>query len=70
MRRNRRRIAFLAVAGFMNYWIAALLFVIALIVGTIGAFLIQGFVEGGDFSLMFALLKGVPKAIEWAVSAG
>jgi heat shock protein HtpX len=70
MRRNRRRIAFLAAAGFMNYWIAAILFVVGVTLGAIIAFIVQGITEGGDFALLFDLFRYIPKAIAWAIAAG
>jgi heat shock protein HtpX len=70
MRRNRRRITFLAAAGFLNYWIAALLFVVAVTVGAIVAFVVEGFAEGGDFELLFGLIRNIPKAIAWGLEAG
>jgi Zn-dependent protease with chaperone function len=70
MGRNRRRIAFLAIAGFLNYWIAALLFVVGVVLGTVVALIVQGFVEGADFSLLFDLIKHIPDGIAWAVAAG
>jgi Zn-dependent protease with chaperone function len=70
MARNRRRIAFLAVAGFMNYWIAALLFVVGVVLGTIVALIVQGFTEGADFTLLFDLIRHIPDGIRWAVAAG
>lgn len=70
MGRNRRRIAFLAIAGLMNYWIAALLLVVGVVVGTVVGLIVQGVLEGGDFTLVFDLIKHVPDGIEWAVAAG
>jgi Zn-dependent protease with chaperone function len=70
MGRNRRRIAFLALAGFLNYWIAAILFVLALVVGTTLALIVQGIAEGGDFELVWWLFRHIPDGIEWAVAAG
>lgn len=68
--RNRRRIAFLALAGFLNYWIAAILFVLALVIGTTVALIVQGIAEGGDFELVWWLFAHIPDAVEWAVAAG
>jgi heat shock protein HtpX len=70
MGRNRRRIAFLAIAGFVNYWVSAILFVLALVIGTTVALIVQGIAEGGDFEMVFWLIAHVPDAIQWAVAAG
>jgi Zn-dependent protease with chaperone function len=70
MGRNRRRIAGLAFAGLVNYWISVLLFIVAVIVGSILATFVWGLVEGADFDLLWAVIKGVPKAISWVVAAG
>jgi heat shock protein HtpX len=70
MRRNRRRITFLAAAGFVNYWIAAILFVVAVTLGAVIAFIVQGIAEGGDFDLLWDLFRYIPKGIAWAVAAG
>ncbi|HEY7874628.1 MAG TPA: M48 family metalloprotease [Actinomycetota bacterium] len=70
MRRNRRRIAFLAAAGFMNYWIAAILFVAGATIGAIIAFIVTGIAEGGDFELLFWLLRYIPRGIAWMIEAG
>lgn len=70
MKRNRRRIAGLAAAGLLNYWIAALLFVLAVTVGALGVFIVQGLVEGGDFSLLWKGVRAIPKGVAWAVDAG
>lgn len=70
MGRNRRRIAGLAVAGLVNYWISVLLFIIAVVVGSILGAFVWGIVEGADFDLVLGLIRGVPKAISWVVEAG
>ena len=70
MGRNRRRIIGLALAGLFNYWIAVLLFMIAVVVGSIGTVIVWGLAEGGEFDLLWDILKGIPTAIGWVVSAG
>lgn len=70
MRRNRRRISLLAVAGFVNYWIATILFMLGVLLGILGALIIEGFAEGGDFALMIEVIKQIPDAVEWMVAAG
>jgi hypothetical protein len=70
MRRNRLRITGLAAAGLLNYWIAALLFVFAVTFGALGAFVLRGIFEGGEFSLLWKGIKAIPKAIRWVIAAG
>jgi Zn-dependent protease with chaperone function len=70
MGRNRRRIAGLAFAGLVNYWIAVLLFIVAVVVGSILGAFVWGLVEGADFDLVWGLIKGVPKAFSWVIDAG
>lgn len=70
MASNRRRIAGLAVAGLLDYWVAALLFVLAVTVGALVAFLVQGIVNGGDFSLLWKGVRAIPEGVAWAVDAG
>lgn len=70
MGRNRRRIFGLAAAGLLNYWIAALLFVLAVTLGAFGVVAIRGLFEGGDFSLAWKIIRGIPGAIGWAIAAG
>lgn len=69
MARNRRRIMGLAAAGVMNYWIAALLFLLGVTLGAMIAFIVEGLFNG-DFDLFKTLLKGIPAATAWAVEAG
>jgi heat shock protein HtpX len=70
MRRNRLRIAGLAAAGLLNYWLAVLLFIAAVTVGALGALIVRGLLEGGDFSLAWDLVQGIPDAFRWVVAAG
>lgn len=70
MRRNRFRIFALAMAGVVNYWIAVLLFVVAVVVGSILATFVWGLVEGADFELVWEVVKFVPKAVGWVIAAG
>lgn len=70
MRRNRSRIVLLAIAGLVNYWIAVLVFIVAVLIGTIGILFVRGVLEGGDFGLAWKIIRGIPGAIAWAVAAG
>jgi heat shock protein HtpX len=69
MKRNRRRIVGLAAAGVMNYWIAALLFLLGATLGAAIAGIVEGFFNG-DFDLFKTLIRGIPGAVAWAVEAG
>jgi Zn-dependent protease with chaperone function len=69
MGRNRRRIIGLAAAGVMNYWIAALLFILGATLGALIAFTVEGFFNG-DWDLFKTVLKGIPAATAWAIQAG
>ena len=69
MARNRRRIFGLAAAGLLNYWIAALLFVLAVTIGGLGILFIRALFEG-DFGLVMKGVRAIPKGIAWAVEAG
>ena len=70
MRRNRLRIFGLAGAGLLNYWLAVLVFIVAVTVGTLGVLIIRGLFEGGDFELAWDLIAGIPGAVRWVVAAG
>jgi heat shock protein HtpX len=63
--RNRRRIVGLAALAFVNFWVAAIVFVFCVVVGAIVAFLAEGLVEGLDFDLLAALLGALPEAVGW-----
>lgn len=63
--RNRRRIVALAVLAVVNYWIAAIVFVFCVIVGSTVALLAEGLVEGLDFDLLAALLGALPEILEF-----
>ena len=61
--RNRRRIAVVAVLGLLNYWVSAIAFTAAVIVGTIGALVIEGLFEAFDLDLAMAVIRWVPKVL-------
>ena len=69
-RRNRRGIWVLAVVGVLNFWVGAILLTIAVVVGAVLAFIIQGIFEAGDFDLLFALLRATPRAVFWLATSG
>lgn len=70
LRRNRLRIFGLAGAGVLNYWIAVLVFIVAVTVGALGVLIVRGLLEGGDFGLAWDLIEGIPGAVRWVVAAG
>ena len=63
--RNRRRIVALAVLAVVNYWIAMIVLVVCVIVGSIVALIAEGFIEGLDFDLLAALIGALPDIIEF-----
>ena len=70
MRRNRLRIFGLAGAGLLNYWLAVLVFIVAVTVGALGVLIIRGLFEGGDFELAWDLITAVPSGVRWVIAAG
>ena len=70
MRRNRMRIAGLAIAGVLNYWVAVLLFIVGVVVGSVVATFVWGLAEGADFELVWDVLRFLPKAVAWVIAAG
>jgi Zn-dependent protease with chaperone function len=65
IKRNRRRIVVLAALAFLNFWVAAIVFVVCVVVGAIVAFIAEGVIEGLDFDLLAALLGVLPEAVAW-----
>ncbi|MGI8795096.1 MAG: M48 family metalloprotease [Acidimicrobiia bacterium] len=60
IRRNRRRIVALAILAVVNYWLAAIVFVFCVVVGSIVALVAEGFVEGLDFNFLAAFFRALP----------
>lgn len=61
--RNRLRIAAVALVGLVNYWISAIAFTVAVVVGTIVLLVFEGVVEGFDLDLAETLIEWVPRGI-------
>jgi heat shock protein HtpX len=67
IRRNRRRIVALAILAIVNYWLAAIILVFCVVVGSIVALLGEGIVEGLDFDLLGALFRALPDVLQFIV---
>jgi heat shock protein HtpX len=67
IRKNRRRIVALAILAVVNYWVAAIILVICVVVGSIVALLGEGIVEGLDFDLLAALFRAIPDILGFLV---
>jgi heat shock protein HtpX len=65
IKRNRRRIVALAVLAVLNYWIAAIVLVFCVVVGSAVALVAEGLIEGLDFDLLAALLGALPEILEF-----
>lgn len=67
IRRNRRRIVAMAILAIVNYWLAAIILVLCVVVGSIVALLGEGIVEGLDFDLLGALFRAIPDVLAFVV---
>jgi heat shock protein HtpX len=67
IKRNRRRIVALAILSVVNYWLAAIIFVFCVVVGSIVALIAEGLIEGLDFDILFAFIGALPEIAEFIV---